>query len=259
MSIKLIGNLGSTENQDGTKIEGSVMRVIKGILMGSVQPSWQFVVIAKKKGHAKCCHFKPIRSLEEKDDNRSNIDLEGVHLKKVYGIKVFKITNGKRIIEWIEPLKINGQIVNAKLDTGAMKNCMSESTFKKLALQDPLDKRIDDVRLISFSNHIIRPLEKIKGKCRIWKTEYEIEFFVIKDNVQTILGIEDIIRTKLVTRNSQPQEMFPVVSDWNKQKVEDKYENSFNGIGCLPDEHKIRLKKNAVPVVSPPEELQSHC
>ena len=85
-------------------------------------------------------------------------------------------------------------------------NCLSEETFRSLNMDSTFNKNIANVRLVSLSNHYIRQLGRVT--CRIWNPEYDIQFYVIKEKTADLLGVEDIVRTKLMTRNSQLKEMF---------------------------------------------------
>ena len=74
----------------------------------------------------------------------------------------------------------------------------------------------------------------------------------MKDKSIPILGIEACLDLNLISRlyslnlNSKTA---------TSEEILDSYSDVFEGLGCLPAEYKIRLDKNAKPVVNPPRKI----
>ena len=79
-----------------------------------------------------------------------------------------------------------------------------------------------------------------------------LEFEIVKDKSMTILGLKACLELNLISRlyslnlNSKTA---------TSEEILDSYCDVFEGLGCLPTEYKIRLDKNAKPVVNPPRKI----
>ena len=66
---------------------------------------------------------------------------------------------------------------------------------------------------------------------------------------QNLLGWKAMEITKLVQRINSVQQTLP------KEKVEKEYGDLFEGIGCLEEVHKIKVKEGAHPIACPPRRV----
>ena len=149
--------------------------------------------------------------------------------------------------EWRATLKTSGSHVNYKLDTGSQVNILLKHQYQSLRKKPRLHKT--QIKLKSYSKHGIPVL----GACvldveRHGKTA-KVFFVVVKDATTAILGVKACDRLGLVKR---------VYTISEGVKDPDSLENTigqnsdlFEGLGCLPGEHKITVDKSVTPVITP--------
>jgi len=154
--------------------------------------------------------------------------------------------------EWHVDLRVNGSGKHRyKIDTGAKCNVMTQKTYKGLAKRPKLMN--SGVRLVSFSNHKVKPI----GKCRVLveynKKYHTVEFQVVRGNYAEVLGLKTCMQMNLVQRvdavDSGKQNKKP------KTGLPEKYKDVFDGLGCLEGKYHINLIPNVQPVVHAPRRV----
>lgn len=147
--------------------------------------------------------------------------------------------------DWILKLKVNDTDIAMKLDTGAQANVISETVFNKIRPRPKL--HATKVKVSGYSGAAI----SVKGKCMVnvmhKKREHTLAFIVVPGNVQTILGLSACERLNLVKRVLVVQNE----EDTDYDELMQEYSDLFQGLGCLPGEHTIRVDKNVPPVINP--------
>ncbi|XP_053326251.1 uncharacterized protein K02A2.6-like [Spea bombifrons] len=132
-----------------------------------------------------------------------------------------------------------------KLDTGAQINVISESVFNLMKPRPTLQET--NIRVTGYSGANI----PVKGRCLAkvtYKTKvHTLSFIVVPKNVQAILGLSSCERLNLVKRVL----VLETGSDPEYEGLLEEYRDLFNGLGCLPGEHTIRIDKTVPPVVHP--------
>ncbi|KAI8120072.1 hypothetical protein CVS40_8615 [Lucilia cuprina] len=134
----------------------------------------------------------------------------------------------KKINKWLHKLKIETSFIGVKLDTTVLK---------------------------AYGGQQIKP----KGECFLkcyYNNKMNIEkFIILNENLCSILDAEAIENLEIVRKINT------VDSDQNENFTKEQFikNNSdvFTGIGTFPGQHKIKLMKNAVPVVKPPKILKN--
>ncbi|XP_041485958.1 uncharacterized protein K02A2.6-like [Lytechinus variegatus] len=145
--------------------------------------------------------------------------------------------------EWKVNLRVNNELVEFKIDTGAQANTLPETIYHKLKPKPKLQKA--KVKLTGYYETNI----PVKGRCYV-QMEYKgvkhsVQCFIIPGNRQPLLGLrtsEDLYLVKRVYHVDKQTEI-----KTGKTVVQD-YDNVFVGLGCLPGKHHITLKDNAQPV-----------
>lgn len=222
----------------------------------------------KKPNHfAKMCQSSDVHNIdEESDDDYEDIE-EDFYAGCIDKITQTQVNTVNFADEWTETLQINQQSCKVQLDTGSMCNIISTNGLKKLKVQQPMQKA--NSRLRTFSGHVIHPIGKVQLKCHHKRQDYWLEFQVIEQDAQTIIGAQSCKRLGLIKRVHNVQNVTestdnPKTDDKGKPQKEPskslpeilrEYPDVFQGLGCLPGEHKIQLDPRVKPVVHPPRKV----
>lgn len=143
--------------------------------------------------------------------------------------------------EWNIILDIGGRGLRTKVDTGASCNILPLAAYETLFSQPP---QPTDIQLTAYGGSKL----DVCGKAITWATHHgkkrQIEFIVVQENVQALLGLPSIKSfgllqaAHLVTTSGVPAMIAP-------------WEDVFQGLGRLPGEHHIQLRSDAQPVIQP--------
>lgn len=145
--------------------------------------------------------------------------------------------------EWIVPLKIHNSIIPFKLDTGAQVNILPEKDYMSLQNRPKLNK--SNVKITGYSGCDI----PVKGVCMVSVSykdiQHKLSFLVVPNNVQPILGISACDNLGLVKR------VLAVELDKTSSCLDivNEFQDLFEGLGCLPGEHKIHTDPDVKPVI----------
>ena len=152
--------------------------------------------------------------------------------------------------EFSEIIEINHKKVKFQLDSGAKCNILKFESFKKLGLKLPL--RRSGNMLKSFSGHRIKPVGIITLPVTVQDKVHRIDFQVVDiNNVPNVLGIDSCLKLKLICKGPT----LPVNTCSVNEDLVSEYSDLFEGIGCLPGEHRIITDKSANPVIHPPRKI----
>ena len=158
--------------------------------------------------------------------------------------------------EWFTHLKTNGTEIQYKLDTGSQVNIITEQLFNKLRKKPKIHK--SKIKLTSYSGNSI----PIKGTCVLTVNRkqqvFKLHFVVVSESRTPIIGVSACSKLGLVKRvymvdkdqysNSQEPKQKEVST---VQNLTESYKDVFEGLGCLPGEHKIQLDETVPPVIHP--------
>ena len=138
----------------------------------------------KKKGHySSVCHSKAVDTFSEEQDSGNDGFLDTIHETKG--------------TSWTAPIKINGQEIVFKLDTGAEATAVSMKTFRTLSNV----KLLKSAKVLCGPNN--QPL-KVIGQATVQltyngKTSKQI-IYVIKDLKNILLGLPAITALQLLIK-----------------------------------------------------------
>ena len=190
----------------------------------------------KKKNHfSTVCKNKKMHELQENDYD-SDIFLDSVE-------------TDQNVKDWKVNMKICDKTVNMKLDTGAQCNVLPYHVYKQIS-RKPL--KASKSRLVSYSGHRLNTVGKVTLLVSTKNKYIPLEFEIVKNKSMPILGLKACLELNLISRlyslnlNSKTA---------TTEEILDSYSDVFEGLGCLPTEYKIRLDKNAKPVVNPPRKI----
>ena len=141
-----------------------------------------------------------------------------------------------------------------KVDTGSDVNVMSFNKFNTLRNKPKLKQ--STTKLKAYNGGEVN----VKGQCILslkYKGDKTVKalFLISPDDVKPILGRDLSEKLNLVQKTfSVEQSNNPNQSNTSKydtEKLSEKYEDCFEGLGCLPNTVKKDLREDATPVVKP--------
>lgn len=115
-----------------------------------------------------------------------------------------------------------------KLDTGASVNLISADNFNKVKKKEKIIN--SNINLRTYTNEKIQILGETKLKCH----DTFLNFYVVKDNLQSLLGSDVCIKLKLI-------EKVNIIESENKIS---NFKDVFEGIGCYKIPQTITLTPN---------------
>ena len=190
----------------------------------------------KKKNHfSTVCKNMKMHELQENDYD-SDIFLDSVE-------------TDQNVKDWKVNMKICGKTVNMKLDTGAQCNVLPYHVYKQIS-RKPL--KASKSRLVSYSGHRLNTVGKATLLVSTKDKYIPMEFEIVKDKSMPILGLKACLDLNLISR------LYSLnlnIKTATTEEILDNYSDVFEGLGCLPTDYKIRLDKNAKPVVNPPRKI----
>ena len=185
----------------------------------------------KKNHFAKMCLSSQDKKVHEVEQE---YDFEALYVDALH-------TNRKRKKQsdtFTETLEVNSKQLNFQLDTGARCNVLTRSDYSKLGQKKKLIKV--DVALRSFSGHRIIPDGTVTLSLRCKDQFYDTVFYIVDTRSQSVLGGETAEKVGLIKRINQ---------------IQSEFVNVFQGLGCLPGEHSLKIDKSVPPVVHPPRKV----
>lgn len=144
--------------------------------------------------------------------------------------------SGDTNVEWSEVIKINNKNVNFKLDTGAVVNLINLDLFNQIKNKETIVQT--NIKLKSYTNDSINLVGKTNLRCN----NKNLEFFVVKDKLHSLLGLDACIKLNLIKKI-------------NAVLIENNYKDVFRGIGCIEQPQTIELKENSEGKIHPPRRV----
>lgn len=155
--------------------------------------------------------------------------------------------------QWFEIIKIEGNDVNCKLDTGAQCNVLPCKVFESLGCVSKLRK--ENTKLISYGGNKIVAEGSAILKCLIKETIIcKIRFVIANVDSQPLLGLNTCVELKLIKRVDAVNNNINKTT--TKEDIISNYKEVFDGLGTFPGSpYKIILQENASPKVHPPRRI----
>ncbi|XP_023806683.1 uncharacterized protein K02A2.6-like [Oryzias latipes] len=148
--------------------------------------------------------------------------------------------------EWIVPLEVNETIIPFKIDTGAQINLLSIEDYKTLTVKSKMNPI--KTKVTGYTGERV----PVKGGCiatfKHKNQKIRAQLLIVDKNVQPILGLSTSVKLNLVKRVFVVTS--PEVTNDNDSLMKE-YKDCFEGLGCLPGEHRICVDKGVLPVVHP--------
>ena len=197
--------------------------------------------------YARCC-FKSKNGTKERrvrhvevEENENNELLEGLYIEEIQGSARSNIQSD---------LLVNDIPISFKLDTGAECNVIS------LALANDLNAQVQPTIMLlkSFGGHQLNTVGKclLETKAKETKGSTPLEFYVLRDNVRPLLGLESCLDLELITLNNKVEQIGLSVNEvQEKFTLLDEFQDVFKGLGRVEGEYNIKLKANSHPTIQP--------
>ncbi|XP_044749567.1 uncharacterized protein LOC123310198 [Coccinella septempunctata] len=139
---------------------------------------------------------------------------------------------------WTVDLKINNEIVNFKVDTGADVNVIPFSLYNAVFKSELIMR--DDTKLIEYTGNQIEIIGYITAPVFYKNNEFNVKFFIAKGYGRPIIGktsIEDLDIARMVAE----------MSDTKRYMLD--FHDVFDGIGCLPGQYRIKVDETVKPCI----------
>ena len=207
----------------------------------------------KQRNHyAKVCCSKPRDSSKQVDEYRLDDDSDTDEF--FIGFLGPKPGSQKN---WMQNVVINNLQVNMKLDTGAQCNVLPYSLYCKLTREK---LRKSNTRLVSYTGHKIPEMGKATLPVNLKGKFHPVEFHVIEHPATPVIGLQTCNDLNLVKRVSavdtqRDENSSSDTSNLDVNEILKKYEDAFDGIGCLEGAYRIKVDSSVTPVVHPPRKI----
>nr|XP_054606603.1 uncharacterized protein K02A2.6-like [Nothobranchius furzeri] len=191
----------------------------------------------KMNHYAKCCKAAPkqkVHTVDEEAEDEEEFIVDEVH------------TSTSEKEEWVVPVEVNETIIPFKLDTGAQVNLVSWEHYKAMTKKSKMHPV--KIKVTGYTGERV----PVKGGCvatfRYKKHQIRAQLLIVDKSVQPVLGLSACVKLNLVKRVyivSTPE------APNDQDSLMEEYKDCFEGLGCLPGQHKICVDKNVPPVVHP--------
>lgn len=211
-----------------------------------------FKVACKSSGKS---NFKPSANRSRKSTYKKVHQLDTEHETASenfeHSFSINKLTINSVKNQWCHTLVINEVPVSFKMDSGSDINVLPYNNYLEICP----DAR---VKLQPFSHKVkayggiemdVKGLVSLECKPEN-RSPVRLEFIVIDSESQPLLSLDTCISLDLITRNVDEMST-ETTSATDKKYFIQKNCTVFTGLGKIPFHYKIRLKKEAVPVVKP--------
>ena len=171
-------------------------------------------------------------------------------------------------------MKIYDKNVRIKLDTGAELNVMPIRVFSQIANTEDIEQ--SNVKLKGYGGSTIPVIGESFKRCAHNNIYKDVKFYIFESSSKTAHGVESCQDFKLIkiideikdSSSGKAQEDADLkkletktrsIKGHNskalKKKIEEMYPEIFNRLGKLTEEHHIRIKENATPVIHFPRKI----
>lgn len=186
---------------------------------------------------ASVCRNKKIKEViyeQSSDDEISNLFIDSLCVATV---------NKNKTSAWIESLKVEGEIIKFKLDTGSEVNIIPLKIFK--TIRKELSLIPTDFKLETYGGFKIKPMGSVNLKVEFKSAKKLLNFIVADVSSNPILGLSSSVELGLLKR----VDYTGIIN--KKEKIINEYKENFNGIGKFPIKAHIPLNEKILPIIKP--------
>ncbi|KAJ8033383.1 hypothetical protein HOLleu_23606 [Holothuria leucospilota] len=210
----------------------------------------------QKKGHfSRCCFRNPERKIgavgaqcdaKQYESMTEDEESTGLFLDKIY---MNSINNTLVEDDWMADIKLGKRKVCFKLDMGAQANLLPLTVFRQIAKRQSLHKV--HVNLSTYTGEKIPVLGSCTMRSHHQGKNLNFRFLVVNVRAKPILGAEACEKLGLIHR------VWNVTSNSKETTSElfEEYHDVFTSLGCLAEEHHIKVDPGVKPVIYPPRKV----
>lgn len=142
--------------------------------------------------------------------------------------------------EWLVTVGVGATgKLSLKVDTGSQANLLPYSLYRKLSKNASV--RPSPATLRSYTGGIIKHIGLVTLQLKMNGTTAPVDFFVVKNGHQALLGLETSEKLGLVSR----------VDSVKEEDIVSQFPDVFSGTGCLGRPYHLTLREGAQPIVQP--------
>ena len=200
----------------------------------------------KNRNHfASQCLSKNVHLVES--DQAAQPIVEDEQLEELFIGQVQKDDHGQ---EWKASLQVNNNMVEFKLDTGAQANVIPSDVFNSLKGTPQL--KTTKAKLTGFSGSVIPVLGVARMICKYKDKQIDSDFFDVEAEGQPpLLGLRACQELSLIKFVRTVD-----TADVNTESsILDEFNDLFEGLGELEEEHHIEINPEVKPVIHPPRKV----
>lgn len=185
------------------------------------------------------CRNRKINEIEDNHSSFSSDSANSLLLETVNYVDSLKS-------EWREAVLVDNFEIVFKIDTGSEVNIIPINEYRNISEKRNLEKT--DKKLRSYTGHSLKILGTCKLNCTFGNKSHILEFFVVDQDSNALLGLQACEQLGLINRAVSKN-----VDIVNIQDIFEEYKDVFTGkLGKLPYVYDIKLKENAIPKIVPP-------
>lgn len=162
-------------------------------------------------------------------------------------LSIDRLTTDRAKGDWYHTVQINNHEVVCKMDSGSDVDVLPYSKYLQVCPDSELLPYRSKIKAYNGS------YVEVKGVVKLMciperRNPVLLEFVVVETESQPLLGLKTCLKLKLMSKVDQVE----VISNSdNREEFIRKNSRVFTGLGKIPFEYKIQLKKDAVPVIKP--------
>ncbi|XP_039307927.1 uncharacterized protein K02A2.6-like [Solenopsis invicta] len=180
-------------------------------------------------------------------DEESESEEDDLYVSSI--VRVGELSKKTKSI-WTEIIEVNGKALKFKIDTGSEVNIIPLVIYKSIAADGSQRIRQTRTLLQAYGGGKIKPIGKVKLRCKNTDRDEVLEFIVVDLNVKLILGLPSIQKLGYIKHINNIQ------INSEKEKFIQSNIDIFTGLGTFKDTCTITLKKNSEPVARPCRRLE---
>ena len=183
-----------------------------------------------RKGHYSAqCFSKTAASVSTGDPEDSTVDT----------LFLDAVTSKNDSAEWRTTVRLEGQEIPFKMDTGAEVSVITEEVYKSLGRKAPLLYKASR-RLQGPTGFSLKTLGEFKGTMEKAAKKCQLPIFVVRGLRTNLLGLPAISALQLAAR----LDAVNATRGWDPKT---SHPNLFKGLGTLGTEYTIKVKNDATP------------
>ena len=150
---------------------------------------------------------------------------------------------------------INGKPVELKVDTGAKCNVMPADLFAQVRQHEKLQSS-QGTKLVAYGGEEIHTAGIALLSCHSAGRTYTLQFYIVKRNVQPLLGLPDCLRLSLITLNKEVHQIgISEETSFSRQMLTEYADLFKDELGKLPVTYSMKLDPEVHPMVKPARKI----